>query len=124
MGAGEKRLEWMGASLADVTAFPGAARQEAGYQLGRVQLGGMPTDFKPMPDVGSGTYEIRIRVDEGGTVQYRVLFVAKFEEAIYVLHAFQKTTETTSKRHKEVAAARYGEVLQLRRELAQRKGSR
>ena len=70
-------------------SFPAEARRETGFQLDAVQRGLMPDDFKPMPAVGAGAYEIRIHV-EG---EWRVLYVAKFEDAVYVLHAFQKKTQ-------------------------------
>ena len=94
-------------------AFPRAARKEAGFQLGRVQAGVEPSDWKPFDDVGSGTREIRIR-DASGI--YRVMYVAKFEEAIYVLHCFEKRTQATSRRDKGIAAARYRAVAGERRD--------
>src|SRR5579871_3780816 len=84
-----------------------AARREAGHQLDRVQNGREPDNWKPMKTVGRGAKEIRIR-DEAGA--FRVLYVAKFDDAIYVLHCFQKKTEKTSKADVELAAKRYREV--------------
>jgi phage-related protein len=78
-------LRWVGSSLVDLRAFPEVARREAGYQLRRVQEGLLPDDWKPMPSVGAGVEEIRLH----SGVEHRVLYVAKFEEAIYVLHAFE-----------------------------------
>lgn len=83
----------MGSAYDDLLAFPRDARKEAGFQLGKVQAGLEPTDWKPFEDVGAGTKEIRIR-DASGI--YRVMYVTKFEEAIYVLHSFQKKTQLTS----------------------------
>ena len=70
----------------------------------RVQFGGDPTDFKPMPGVGSGACEIRVRDLTGA---FRVIYVAKFSDAIYVLHAFQKKTQKTTKGDLELAMKRY-----------------
>lgn len=70
----------------------------------RVQFGGEPKNFKPMPVVGAGAYEIRVR-DESGA--YRAIYVAKFDTAVYVLHAFQKKTQQTAKFNVELAKARY-----------------
>jgi phage-related protein len=81
--------------------------------LGKVQAGLEPTDSKPFDDVGAGTREIRNR-DASGI--YRVMYVAKFEEAIYVLHCFQKKTQVTSKQDKAIAAARYRAVVNARKE--------
>jgi phage-related protein len=109
----EKQIRWVGSSYDDLLAFPKDARKEAGFQLGKVQAGFEPTDRKPFDDVGAGTKEIRIR-DASGI--YRVMYVAKFEEAIYVLHCFQKRTQVTSKQDKAIAAARYRAVVNLRKE--------
>ena len=109
----EKQIRWIGSSYRDLLAFPNEARKEAGFQLGKVQAGVEPTDWKPFDDVGIGTREIRIR-DESGA--YRVMYIAKFEEAIYVLQCFQKKTQATSKQDKAIATARYRAVANFRRE--------
>jgi phage-related protein len=75
--------------LDDLRAFPLTARREAGHQLEQEQNGREPDDWKPMNTVGPGAKEIRIR-DEAGA--FRVLYVAKFADAVYVLHCFQKKT--------------------------------
>jgi phage-related protein len=97
----------------DLLAFPKDARKEAGFQLGKVQAGLEPTDSKPFDEVGASTREIRIQ-DAGGV--YRVMYVAKFEEAIYVVHCFQKKARVTSKRDKAIAVARYRAVAHVRKE--------
>lgn len=81
--------------------------------MGKVQAGLEPADWKPFDDVGAGTREIRLR-DASGI--YRVMYLARFEEAIYVLHCFQKKTQVTSKRDQVIAAARYRGVVSARRE--------
>jgi phage-related protein len=111
--ADEKEIRWIGSSYEDLLAFPKDSRKEAGFQLGKVQSGLEPTDWKPFDDVGAGTNEIRIR-DASGI--YRVMYVAKFEEAIYVLHCFEKKTQATSKRDKGIAGARYRAVVNARKE--------
>jgi phage-related protein len=108
----EKEVRWIGSSYEDLLAFPADARREAGFQLGKVQAGLDPDDWKPFDDVGSGAKEIRIR-DRMGI--FRVMYVAKFEEAVYVLHCFQKKTEATSKSDKDIAATRYRAVAAERR---------
>ena len=85
----EKDLRWRGSSYKDLLSFPDESRRDAGYQLGFVQLGFEPSDWKPMSSIGQGVKEIRIHV-EG---EFRVLYIAKYEEAIYVLHAFQKKSQ-------------------------------
>lgn len=79
-----------------------------------VQDGQEPEDWKPMPRVGQGAREIRIRSFDGGSTQHRVVYVAKFPEAIYVLHAFDKKSEQTPPHDIEVAAARYRQMLAMR----------
>lgn len=97
--------------MEDLRAFPPTARREAGHQLDQVQHGREPDDWKPMNTVGQGVKEIRIR-DEAGA--FRVLYAAKFADAIYVLHCFQKKTEKASKADVELAAKRYRELLKER----------
>lgn len=109
----EKEIRWVGSSYQDILQFPAEPRKEAGFQLGKVQAGLEPDNWKPFDDVGAGTKEIRIR-DAAGI--YRVMYVAKFEEAIYVLHCFQKKTEATTKQDKTITEARYRAVVSKRRE--------
>jgi len=104
-----KPIEFLGASLDSIRSFPVAARQQAGHQLDRVQRGLEPLDFKPMPSVGRGVYEIRIRDADGA---FRLLYVSKFEKAIYVLHAFQKKSQKTAQADIEIAERRYRDLLQ------------
>lgn len=103
-----KPVEFRGSALDDLRAFSLSARREAGYQLDQVQQGGEPDDWKPMNTVGQGVREIRIR-DEAGA--FRVMYVAKLADAVYVLHCFQKKTQKTSKADLDVAAKRYKELL-------------
>jgi len=84
--------------------MPDAVRHDIGLELMRVQFGGEPKSFKPMLTVGAGAYEIRVR-DESGA--YRAIYVAKFETAVYVLHAFHKKSPQTAKKDIELAKARY-----------------
>ena len=106
-----KPIEFLGAALSDLRAFPLAARRDAGHQLDQVQRGREPDDWKPMETVGAGAKEIRIRDVTGA---FRVIYVAKFAEAVYVVHCFQKKTAKTSKADFELAAKRYRELLQER----------
>lgn len=98
-----KDIEFLGDSLARLRVFPNSARREAGFQLDRVQRGNDPDDWKPLNTVGAGVREIRIR-DKSGA--FRVVYVAQFSDAIYVLHAFVKKTRATAQRDIELARAR------------------
>lgn len=106
-----KPLRWLGTSQAAVRHFPSDARRDVGYQLWRVQEGGVPGDWKPMPTVGPGVREIRVHV--GG--EYRVLYLATRPDAIYVLHAFVKKTQRTRQLDLEVARARLRELARQER---------
>jgi len=108
----DKEIRWMGSSYADLLAFPQESRREAGFELRKVQAGLDPTDWKPFNDIGAGTRELRLR-DAAGI--YRVMYVARFEEAVYVLHRFQKKTQATSKQDKGIAEARYRALIRARR---------
>jgi len=106
-----KALGFRGTALDDLRDFPETARREAGYQLDRVQNGLDPSDWKPMSTIGTGVQEIRIR-DETGA--FRVIYVARFAEAVYVLHCFQKKTQKTSQADITLAERRYRELLKER----------
>lgn len=102
-----KSLRFLGSSRRDLQEFPATARREAGFQLDHVQWGVNPGDWKPMKTIGSGVREIRIR-DKAGV--FRVVYVATFAEAVYVLHAFQKKTQMTSLLDIRLAASRFREL--------------
>lgn len=107
-----KKLAFLDTSLDDLRAFPESSRQEIGYQLDRIQQGLNPYDWKPFSIIGPGVREIRTRDADG---IYRVMYVAKFEEAVYVLHCFQKKTQTTSQSDIDLAKRRYKELVQERK---------
>jgi phage-related protein len=112
----EKPVEWIGRSLEDMRSFPPEARTKAGHELFLVQQGEPPGDWKPLPSVGPGANEIRIQTWAGGRLEHRVVYVARFPEAVYVLHAFRKTTRRTSPQDLETARRRYREMLNERSE--------
>ena len=104
----EKSIYWVGSSYKDLLSFPAEARQDAGYQLHRVQNGLNPEDWKPFQTIGSGVKEIRIN-DDGNA--FRIMYIAKFSEKIYVLHSFQKKSQKTRSKDIEIAKARFNAVL-------------
>ncbi|MEI8323781.1 MAG: type II toxin-antitoxin system RelE/ParE family toxin [Betaproteobacteria bacterium] len=106
-----KRIEWLGTSLNAVRDFPQDARTVIGQELQLVQAGFMPTDFKPMPTVGAGAYEIRVRVGK----QYRMIYVAKFSDHVYVLHAFIKKTPKTAKPDLDIAKNHYAALMKRKK---------
>jgi phage-related protein len=106
-GLSRKPVVWLGTSLDDVRAQRKAIKEELGHQLDRVQLGLPPNNFKPMPEVGAGTIEIRVK-DENGIA--RLMYVAKFGGKIHVLHVFTKKTQKTPKSEINLAETRYKEA--------------
>ena len=107
-----KPVVFLGSSLEDLRAFPVDARREAGYQIDKVQRGGSPESLKPVPTIGAGVQEIRIRDISG---QFRVFYVTKFAEAVYILHCFHKKTQKIPKKDLELVAGRYRELLKERK---------
>jgi len=103
-----KKIQFLGDSLKSLRAFPEDAKHDVGYQLDKVQRGEQADDFKPMPSIGKGVEEIRVRDDSG---IYRVICTARLADAVYVLHAFQKKTQTTAKRDIALASKRYAELM-------------
>ena len=106
-----KRIEWRGDSLARLREFPREAMREAGYQLERVQSGREPRAWKPMKSIGRGVNELRLHIGAA----FRVIYVAKFADAIYVLHAFQKKSQRTARLDIELARSRFNGLMNERR---------
>lgn len=107
----DKPLLWVGSSRDDLRAFPPDARRVAGFQLRRIQQELEPNDWKPVPSVGPGVQEIRIHTG----LEHRVFYVAKFEEGVYVLHAFEKRTRKTPKKDLDLVRDRLRALLVRRR---------
>jgi len=108
---GAKPILWLGDSRDRLRGFPRAARSEVGYQLSLIQAGHFASDWKPIPAVGPGVIEIRVHAGS----EYRVFYVAKFEEAVYVLHVFAKKTRKTSRLDVKLGKKRYRELLERRK---------
>lgn len=108
-----KRVRFVESAKDDLSAFPKAARNRAGHELFMVQIGREPDDWKPMASVGPGTCEIRVRDPAGA---FRVIYVATFKDAVYVLHAFQKKSRKTSNSDLKLARRRYRQARNLAKE--------
>ena len=111
-----KPVHFVGTSREDLRELPDSAQETASFQLFKVQQGKEPDDWKPMPSVGAGVQEIRVRDERGA---YRVFYVAKFEEAVYVLHVFQKRSQKTAQPDLDLGKSRYADLLKWRREEGQ-----
>ncbi len=89
-----KDVIWHGDSRDVIRGFPEQVRKDIGAELMLLQISEAPLHSRPMPTVGRGVWEIKVR-DEGN--QYRVFYVVRRREAIHVLHAFQKRSRKTAK---------------------------
>lgn len=109
----DKPIQWIGTSLEDLKNFSEDAKYKIGGQLRLIQQGKQPIDFKPMPSIGKDAKEIRIWTGD----TYRVFYVARFPEAVYILHAFGKKTQKTSKKDIELGKKRYQQMMKLREDV-------
>lgn len=108
----DKPLLWVGTSRRDVRAFPESARRLAGFQLRRLQAGLLPADWKPISSVGPGVQELRIHT----ATEHRIIYIARFSEGVYVLHAFEKRTRRTPDADLTLARRRLSELIAARRQ--------
>src|ERR1700693_793691 len=104
-----KRVEWIGASRQRLRNFPDEAKNIAGNQIWLLQIGRQPDDSKPVKTIGPGVFEIRIHRPH----EYRIMYVAKFPEAIYILHCFAKKTQEISLKELNVVRRAYAEVQKI-----------
>lgn len=107
-----KPIRFLGDSLKRLREFSEDAKNDVGYQLDRVQRGLQPYDFKPMTTIGKGVEEIRVR---DGVGIFRLIYTARIADAVYVLHAFQKKTQATSRQDIEIATERYAELMRSKK---------
>ena len=107
-----KPIRWLGDTLNIVRDLSPEVRNRVGAELRYVQQGEMPADWKPMATVGAGAHEIRVKLGN----QYRVFYVAKFAESVYVLHVFNEKTQQTARQDLELGAKRYRELIAERRD--------
>lgn len=108
-----KHVFFMGNSLDEIRDFPVGARRQIGFQIDRLQNGLDPNDWKPMKTIGPGVREIRIRDVNGA---FRVIYLAALADRVYVLHAFAKKSQATSRTDIEIATARFKELMRGVRE--------
>jgi phage-related protein len=105
-------ISFHGHSLAVIKRFPVAVKREVGYQLDRVQRGMHPVNWKPIHQVGPGVRELRVR----GNGQFRVVYLAVFDQSVHVLHAFQKKTQKTPIQDIRAAQKAFGKLRKKRSE--------
>jgi phage-related protein len=104
-----RALAWLGNSRRAVQAFPARARSAVGHELFLVQQGLPPSDWKPMRSIGTGVMEIRVHAE----LEYRVIYVARFADAVYVLHAFEKRSRKTRQLDLDLARLRLSQLISV-----------
>jgi phage-related protein len=117
MPEAERPLIWMGSSRRDVRGFPRQVRRDIGQALYAAQQGETDPAAKPLKGFGGGSL-LEIIADYGGDT-WRAVYTARFPEAIYVLHAFQKKSKKgigTPKRNMDLIRQRWAEADRLHRE--------
>ncbi|HHW4679465.1 MAG TPA: type II toxin-antitoxin system RelE/ParE family toxin [Xylella sp.] len=97
---------FMGNTREDIRTFPESARRALGRQLLRLQEGLDPQDWKPMKTIGPGVREVRIHADGA----FRAFYVTNIGNAVYVLHAFLKKTQTTSAKDIALGRQRFKQI--------------
>lgn len=107
----EKEIRWMGSSYDDLLQFPADARREAGFQLSLIQACLEPKHWRPFTPAGIGVRELRLNLFSGA---FRVMYTTRFDDAIYVMHCFKKTTQVASHRDKEITTERYSSIVHHR----------
>ena len=85
-----RALFFIGSSQKDIQSFPEAVKDDVGYALFRIQQGATPGCAKPLKGFGGGVLEI---IEDSREGTYRAAYTVKFDEAIYVLHCFQKKSK-------------------------------
>jgi len=101
------KIVWEGDSLDVLKEFPKTVKTDLGAQLWLLQSGELPKDFKKMNGVGSGVFELR---EQDASHWYRVIYLSKVGDTIYVLHSFKKKSGKTSKQDIETAKQRLKKV--------------
>jgi phage-related protein len=102
-----KALTFLGSSLKDLKQFLRDALHDAGTELRRVQSGLKPKNWKPMPSVGAGVCEVRIK--QGSA--FRIFYIATLADSVYVIHAFQKKAQKTAKPDLELGQTRFRQLM-------------
>ena len=96
-------VSWEGDSKEVLQSFPEAARQNLGFDLWQLQQGEKPGDYRPLPSIGAGVFELR---DQDERAWYRLIYLSRIENVIYVLHCFEKKSREVPRRDFEKARQR------------------
>jgi phage-related protein len=121
MGATPKEVRWIASSLKELCGFPSEVQRVMGFALFLAQTGDKHPSAKPLRGFhGSGVLEI---IDDFDGDAFRTVYTVRFEDVVYVLHAFQKKSKrgiATPKREMDLVQERYEAAM---RDYAQRPGS-
>ena len=94
---------WEGDSREALQAFPQGVRQNFGFELWRLQQGESPSDYRSLPSIGTGVFELR---DQDERAWYRVVYISRIHDVIYVLHCFEKKSREMPRKDFEKAKQR------------------
>jgi phage-related protein len=101
---GRAAVAWEGDSREILQSFPESVRQNLGFQLWQLQQGERPSDYRPVPSVGAGVFELR---DQDERAWYRVIYLSRIRDVVHVLHCFEKKSREMPKRDFELARRRF-----------------
>jgi len=96
-------VSWEGDSREVLSAFPEGVKQNLGFELWRLQQGIRPGDYRPLPSIGTGVFELR---DQDERAWYRVVYLSRITDVIYVLHCFEKKSREMPRKDFEKAKQR------------------
>jgi phage-related protein len=96
-------VAWEGDSREVLRAFPEEVRDNLGFQLWQLQQGESPRDYRPLPSIGTGVFELR---DQDERAWYRVVYLSRIYDVIHVLHCFEKKSREMPRREFEKAKQR------------------
>lgn len=102
-----RKVVFEGNTLASIRQLPDIAKQRAGYEIDRVQRDLKAENWKPFPAIGQGVRETRIQTGR----QFRIIYIAKFNDSIHILHVFEKKTQKTRQADIELAKDRLQAVI-------------
>ena len=100
-------IAWEGNSREVLQSFPEGVRQNLGFQLWQLQQGERPADYRPLPSIGPGVFELR---DQDERAWYRVVYLSRIDDVIYVLHSFEKKSREMPRKEFETAKRRFKAV--------------
>jgi phage-related protein len=99
----DTEIAWEGDSKEVISGFPDEVKQNLGFQLRQLQQGEKPSNYRPLPQIGHGVYELR---DEDERAWYRVVYLSQIGNTIHVLHCFEKKSREIPRNEVETAVRR------------------